>query len=218
MNPFRATLGVACACLLVLPGSSARAEPITWSYNWATSPGTVNAVGGSPALKFMPSSGSITADTKDLLAAKIEALGSTGTTHTFTDTLYTLTMNITDPSKATGSLQFTGILNGTLGGDSTLTNEFAKAWTKDLTLGENTYSVTIGAFKAPGVPGSGVLGSIGADVIVTSAGVPPPVIDPPPPPPVNEVPEPTSLLLAGAGLSVLGLRRWCARRRARKAA
>src|SRR5262249_13639961 len=56
-------------------------------------------------------------------------------------------------------------------------------------------------------PDPGSPGSLGANVTI----VPGPGGSPSPP--VQDVPEPTGLVLAGLGLSALGLRRWWARQR-----
>jgi hypothetical protein len=198
------TVAVAAALALVsLGGAAARAEP-TWSYSWSSSPGVVTSDDGSlGTVTLLPGSGGPFTGSKDsgggILAATLDAAGPASGTAPFTDRTYGLTLHLTDnASKASGDLSFTGVLNGTLGGKFDLTNNFQNP-TQSLNLGGNQYTVTAGLFVPP-LPGAP--GSVGANVTLT-----------PGPSLVSEVPEPASLLLAGLGLSALGVGNWWRRRR-----
>jgi hypothetical protein len=115
---------------------------------------------------------------------------------------YGLDVSLRDgASGATGTLSFTGRFDG--GFDKSfiqLNNTFTGLTTQSLTLGANIYTVTVGPYTSPGLPGTGAQGRIQADVTVQPQGGPP------------ASPEPSSLVLAGLGLSSLGLGIW--RRRA----
>src|SRR5262249_59978543 len=97
-----------------------------------------------------------------------------------------------------------------------------KSWTgpttQTVTLGNDTYTVTMSGSSPPGPPGSANPGSISAHVDVAAGpnggggggggggG-----------PPVNPAPEPSTLALSGLGLSCLGIASWRKRRRNRVA-
>jgi hypothetical protein len=108
---------------------------------------------------------------------------------------------VDNASQQTGDLTFTGAFNGTLGSQSKLTNAFTGPTSQSIMLGGNDYTADIGLFVPP-QPGSP--GQIGANVTVLPG---------PPPAAARDVPEPTTFLLASLGLSTLGMRTCCRRRR-----
>jgi hypothetical protein len=202
--------GALVGLVLLLAPASARAEPVSWSYSWSSSPGVVTSDDGSPgSVTFVPGSGgpmlgsAVGGD--NIQAASLVASAPASGLATFSNKGYGLTLTLTDnASSATGSLTFSGALSGTLGSTNDLTNTFTGATTKSINLGGHEYTVGLGLYVPP-LPGTP--GSLGANITV----VPGP--GNPPSPPVNDVPEPTSLLLAGLSLSALGVRRWWVRKR-----
>jgi PEP-CTERM motif len=188
--------------LLLVLGTIARAEPI-WSYSWSSSPGVVTSDDGSLGKVTLtpasggPFTGSVNSG-PGILAATLDATGPASGAAVFTNQGYGLTMHLTDNASHTSAdLNFSGAFSGTLGSTFALTNSFKSPLTESVTLGGNLYNVTVGLYVPP-QPGKA--GSLGANVSVTGSGQPPPV--------VHSVPEPTSLVLAGLGLSALGLRCW----------
>lgn len=117
---------------------------------------------------------------------------------------YTLTLTITD--KASGdskSIDFTGKLGGKFGaGFSQVTNTYATLQPQELVFetSGNTYVVWLVEYTAPGNQSSGNKGSLGGFVQVIAPAV------------VQKVPEPSSLLLGGFGLSMAGVTWWRKRR------
>jgi hypothetical protein len=104
-------------------------------------------------------------------------------------------------SNQSGTLKFTGVLNGTVSAfSSSLKNTFTGETTQELILGTNRYTVTIGPYTPPGPPDSSNAGAISAYAQVT-------VTD------IQKTPEPSTLVLACAAAPfVLS---WSRRRRGR---
>ena len=214
------SLFTATLALLGFAGTSARADFISWSYNWGSTPLSVSADGASTGgISLSTPSGNVTGSS-DIIAANLTTFSSAlpGTLDTFTSKPYSLNLTLTDgPSGASGTLAFNGAFSGTLSPTSAhITNAFSDPTTQKLHLGNDTFLVTIGPYSAPGIPGSTNLGSIGAHVEVTPDSVPVTTPAPPPPPPppptspppvIDQAPEPTALVLAGLALPVLGAAR-----------
>jgi hypothetical protein len=74
--------------------------------------------------------------------------------------------------------------------------------TQTVTLGIYTFTVALNSYVAPGGPSQTISGSIGANVSVSGGSITPAL-----------VPEPSSVLLSGLGLSFLGGFAWRKRRR-----
>ena len=208
--------GVILAALLAAgPG---RADPIRWNYDCSANPVVVRPDSHPPV------AGGITLDTSCITmvgqspgsaAGSANFAAATLTTFLFaplpegrpdrfTNRPYTLTMSLTDAaSRASGTLTFAGVFNGTLGATSAhLTTTFTSPATRRLTLGGNVYTVTLGPYKAPGPPLGGGGGMIGAHVDVRSGGTG--TTDP------AHAPEPSGFALAG--LALLGAASWRCRR------
>jgi hypothetical protein len=185
---------------LVLVTAPARADFIPWSFTWSSSPGAVPDDAKQGAINLLPNSGTQLNSATNILAAQLQAVGSPN--GTFTNAPYSLTVTIHDDnSKTAGSLTFNGVLSGNYASGGGIHNTFGVPITQQLKLGQDLYTVTIGSFAAPGAPGSGTFGRIGADVIVLGPNTTAPA------------PEPGTLALAALGAGALLARRcWKARR------
>jgi hypothetical protein len=188
-----------------LAGPAVRADFIEWSYSWSRSPVTVAADNdGTGGINLVVNPAGLAAGDSDIIAVNLATFSSApaGTPDRFTDRAYSLTLDLTDTaSQAAGSLTFTGLLNGTLSeSNANITNTFDGPLTQTLLLGGNEYSVTIGPFTPPGPPTAENLGSISARVSVQGTQ--------PLPAPVQEVPEPSGLVLVSLGLVLVGLGCW----------
>jgi hypothetical protein len=203
-----------CTALVLLLPAAARGELVAWSYDWGSRTGSVAATGGAATggtgtggISFATPTGTAVG-TSDIVAANLTTFSSapSGTPDTFSNTPYRLDVKLTDPSGAAGVLTFGGRFRGTLTPTSAnITNDFDGPTAKSIHLGDNTYTVILGAYIAPGAPNSTTTGSIGAHVDVVPGVVPTPT---PAPGPASATPEPSTLVLAGMGLLALGARAW----------
>src|SRR5581483_8755409 len=115
------------------------------------------------------------------------------------------------------TLTFSGVFSGELSARSAnIKNSFSGETTRTVTLGGNTYQVSLSndLYSPPGPPGISNAGSISAHVEVTPAsddtgggpgGGP------------SDTPEPSTMLLSGLGLSVLGAASWRRQQRRQQA-
>jgi len=193
------------AALLLLGAPQAKAGLINWKYNWTPSSLAINADGGSGGNVTLTNEplGSATGSS-DVVATNIRTISSAPATAPdtmITQGNYTLTVQITDiDSGLAGSLAFTGKLGGTFSNvNSNVSNKFTGTLTKQLTLGDHTFTVTIGPYTPPGPPNASNAGSIAAHVDVSDLQI-------------EKVPEPSTMALALFGLSTVGAGWWRKRR------
>ncbi len=113
---------------------------------------------------------------------------------------FTLTLYVTDfASGKSNQMYFSGQFNGTLSqGSAQLVETPTSPVTQTQTIGNHTYTVTVGPYVPPGNPTSGTVGSLGAVATIT----------------VSSVPEPSAFVLAVLGLVTVGGGWWYHRRRA----
>jgi PEP-CTERM motif len=194
----------------VAAGTSARTDSIPWSYSFTVSPNPVTANDGRASVSFAPASAGLPgASGNGLTAAPLTGSGPTAAA--FDSRGYMARPHLTDLAPSTagtpswpgapstaGTLSWPGALSGT--GPFDLPNQLTNPG-QTATLGPRQDSVPLGAFVPPP---SGQTVQLSAGLSVARPSVP-----------INQVPEPTSLLLAGAGLSALGARAWWRKRLAR---
>jgi hypothetical protein len=122
----------------------------------------------------------------------------------FNNSTYSLALKITDGSNVSGTLNFTGFLNGALTATtSSVVASFSPVGSNSITFDGHTYTVTIPSFSlvSPTVQQENIM----ASVSVTNASNGGTGGNTPPPPPPHGTPEPTSLLLGCLGIAGLSL-------------
>jgi hypothetical protein len=140
-----------------------------------------------------PEPGATAAGSSDIVATDLQTVSSADDDHPdrFTAQSYQLKLTLTDlASHAAGSLTFAGVFDGTISKlTSDISNTFTGPTTQTLTLGGNTYTVTIGAYTPPAPPNADNLGAIGAHAEVSVRPA--------------QSPEPSTLVLAGLALAAV---------------
>jgi hypothetical protein len=194
----------------------ARADFVSWTYNFGRSPVAVPAGGLSTGGLSLTDESTHQADgTSDIVATNIRAFSSATRNQpdTFHNAPYTLSLFLKDnASGQSTTLSFKGVFNGTISATSAnVTTTFTAPLSETVKLGSNTYTVNLGNYSPPGPPDASNAGSISAHVAVDE-------FSPPPPPPVGgggggspppaSAPEPSTLLLSCIGLSGVGLAAW----------
>jgi hypothetical protein len=198
------TLCGAVAALCLFAGTS-RADQVEWSYLWTPSTDKVFADSSTTSyIELMPETPGDTLGNANVPAVALKTHSDALITNpaTFTKAAYGLGLTITDKASGeSGVLVFTGEFNGNLSTTRAyLPHTTTSPVTQQAILGGNLYNVTL-SVAPPGAPNAIILGGITAVAEVN----------------VTEAPEPSTLALTGLGLSVVGLRGWVRRRRARRA-
>jgi hypothetical protein len=207
------SLPLFASALLFFAGTSVRADPIAWTYNWtpsvnslpADSPGT-----GGVSFTNEPTKGAI--NNSDIVVTNIKDFSTATSANPdklATGGAYTFTLVLTDSASGEhANVTFTGKLSGTFSADnSNITNQFTGQTSTTVTLGANDYTVSMVAYTPPGPPSASNAGSISAHVKVapssTHTG--------------GQTPEPSTMVLSVLGLSFAGAAGWRKRRAARPA-
>ena len=196
--------------LLVFAGAQAQAGFVGWDYSWTPSSLVVPADSGGTggvSLTFMALDH---ADgPSDVIATNIRTFSSASRSSpdSITNGSYSLTLNLIDSASGqSGSVTFTGMLNGTFSTTSSnLANMFTGPTSEQLTLGGHMYTISIGPYAPPGPPGAANAGTISAHVDVDDNGGGGGGGG-------GDTPEPSTLVLSGLGLSFLGAASWRKRR------
>jgi hypothetical protein len=215
-TPLRTVAVALAACLLA--AVPARAGNIQWNYNWTP---VIPAADGAGKFLVQSDNGlsQVQLSNDPMVIAEnntfVPATNLLTISHTdphspdmFTSAAYKLQMTITDQdSGLTGSFFLTGHLDGALAqGSSNIRNTFTGPLTQSLQIGNHLYTLDFTSnennptpYAPPGVPGSGIAGSIAGYVTVTDAQN-------------QSAPEPATFALAVVGLSGCGLAAWRRRR------
>ncbi|MCI0464999.1 MAG: PEP-CTERM sorting domain-containing protein [Gemmataceae bacterium] len=188
--------------VLVGAGAPARAEFVSFTYNWLPGP-LVIAAEGTGGVTLTDGTTFQAASAADTVVGHLTTFSSAtpDAPDRFINKSYSLRLDLTDKASQTaGFLDFTGVLNGTLTAtEANITNTYATPTTQQLTLGDNTYTVQIGAFPALPAPGAEAIETIQAHISVSGHG---------PTPSVQESPEPSTLVLAGVGFVLVAIALW----------
>jgi hypothetical protein len=197
--------GIALA-LLLLVNASARADLLTWGYNWEPSVAKVFAnAGGSGYLSLTDEPANSANGSSNTVVTNIHTVSTApfNTPDIFHQAPITFTLQLTDKATgATGSVKFSGSFSGVIAGNfANIQLAFPTPnATESVTLGGNKYAVALGTYTPPGPPGASNGGALNAFVTVTPSnggggGV-------------ASAPEPGALTLAGLALPFLGLSGW----------
>lgn len=211
---------LALASLLVA-GSVVRADFIEWRYNFTPNVSellsdTANAPDSTPSkIKLSNEPFADAANSSDIVATNISVLSGAPRNNPdqFTSNgNFSLAFQLIDKEAQMAgdpnyqkNLTFSGHFFGTL---SNLSSNIQLGWDSPTNytfqLGNNEYTIKFKAFAPPGPPSASQKGSITFDVDVRPLNL-------------QKAPEPSSVVLAGMGLSMLGLASW-RKRRQQKAA
>ena len=197
--------------LSLLGPAAARADLITWSFNWSGSPTTVPADAGGTGGVFLldpqPGHGQGSLEIKGTQLQLFSAAPA-GMLDKLTNKPYSLDLSLTDgASQKSGKLTFTGLLNGSFSSSqANILNTFTGKTTKVLLLGRHLYTVFLDKFIPPSPTSAGEFDAHvsiatnfrgycrtnggGGSGTGSGGGGP-------------HAPEPSSLLLAGLGLTSL---------------
>jgi hypothetical protein len=190
--------------LVILGNQRARADAISFNYDWTVHPAVLPGLPGSTGdvLFAATQPGSGQAMPGDMIGTTIPGATITTTSSAVNPPdhfqgSFTMKLHLTDAlSNKSGNLTFTGSVSGTLTTTkSSLTGTFNTPLTQTLTLGGHLYSVTIDELFHPQPPGSPALVNISANVTVNTPTKP------------TTTPEPSSLVLGATAMLGLAVRR-----------
>jgi hypothetical protein len=208
----------AAVAVLLLVGSFARAtnlppDQIAWNYNWAPGAPAVLATGNPGAgVTFTNEPDKVAVGSSDIVSTNLRVFSSA--TANAPDSIttggnYVLSLKLSlndDGTVFTKTLTFGGKLSGTFSSESAnVMNTFTDQGPKVVQLGTVRFTVQLIAYTPPGPPDQSNAGSLAAHVTLENV-VP------------NSVPEPSTLLLSGMGLTFVGGAAWRRYRRKARAA
>jgi hypothetical protein len=210
MKQLSILFGTALLGLMINAAGPVRADYLNWTYSSTLNvPGiAVNAGNNGGASVTLTDFASQTGGSSIPVIAYETSTSSTAPV-SFNNETFNLALKITDGNGASGTLNFTGALNGSLTATtSSLIASFTPVMSNGLTFDGHTYSVTIPSLTlaAPTSMQQNIMANVSVSASGGGSGGSPP-------PHTNGTPEPTSLLLGSLGFSCFGLRYWWKRRR-----
>jgi hypothetical protein len=205
MSPRRVAFAVALL-IVALHSQHCEAGLIPWSYQWLAKPIVIDADPLGPhhtpagGIQLTPGAITITGGnpgvalgSSNIVAVNLTAFtfspNPDGKPFSFTNSPYHLGVTLTDvDSKRSGTLNFAGIFSGSLTDWTVnLHTRFTSATQQCLILGHHRYMVSLTSYTPPDPPAEGGAGNISAFVSVQPLSAP----------------EPSTLFLAGTGLTAV---------------
>jgi len=204
MRYLKPCLAAALLFVALVPAMS-RADYVEWKYNWTRSPEYVYSdAPGTGYIHLTDEPLRLAAGESDIVATniKVYSTASPSNPDKFTNKAYTLTLFLLDlESGFGGTLSFSGLFNGTISKlSSNIDNTFTGDETQEILLGRNLYTVTIGPYTPPGPPTATNSGAVSAHANVSVRTI-------------AKAPEPSTLVLATMGVSILSAAWWRRRRK-----
>lgn len=201
--------------LALLGGAGAQAasmsvDNIQWTYNFTPGAPAITANGNAAAgVTFTNEPTKVAVGNSDIVATNLRVFSAAtaASPDVLTNGNYTLTLQLSTVENGTPhstSMTFTGTLAGKFSAENAnLANVFGPNSTQSALLGSYTFTVSLMAYTPPGPPDQQNAGSISAYVSISV------------PEPSEQTPEPSTMLLSGLGLTMLGGAAWRKRRQAR---
>lgn len=185
--------------LLLGSGAFVRADLIQWGYNWEPGATKISADGGGTGhLGLTDAPSNSAAGTSNTVITNLRAFSTAPSSapDVFNHANFNFTLQLKDlASNQTGTVSFSGFFSGTLTANSAnIKANFTSPTTETVTLGGNTYTVTLGTYSPPGPPGASNAGSLNATVAVTPGSGKGHT---------SSTPEPSTLVLAGLAFPCL---------------
>jgi hypothetical protein len=210
MREYRVPILLGAACVVALVGAtSAQAAFVPWTYNWEPSAPFVTSTNGLGRLYLTdePLGKAVGASDVVVTNLRTSATSPPGTFDLFNHTPFSATVTITDlNSGKVGSLTWHGYFQGNItSGSANVWDVLTSPIAQSITLGQDTFHVSVGRYSPPGPPGITNSGSISGKVTITTAAP-------------AHAPEPSGALLACLGGSCLSLASWRKWRRGRNQA
>ncbi len=200
-------------------GGDAHADYMNWSYHWSISPAPVLSSGTGTVSQALGQPGQ--GAPRILAAAVTTSSDASASNPDRYNKYFRLTLHLMDrATHQSGSLTFLGTISGTLTATTSHLTERFLTPSEHLTLGRHIYWVNLPRYISLMPPGSLVVPTYYAGVWVENVP-PPPMVKPPVhaatiatvheasvlgdlPVPAGHVPEPSSLVLGGLGIVLLG--------------
>jgi hypothetical protein len=215
MNTLRRALCAAAVVCLAAGAARANTVPVQWSYQWT--PNTAFKIfaqgSNSDYILATPEPSATEFGNATIPAVSLQTFSNAPASNpaVFKNAAYSLSLTLFDQASGkSGTVPFNGVFNGTLSANQAFWQPpfTVQPATQKLTLGNNTYTVTL-QVAPPGGPHAKDLGAVSANAVVTvsasSGGG------------VGQTPEPSGLALAGLGLAGLCGAGWLRRRGRRPA-